>query len=43
MTENTITEYVGKHRRPHDQLSPLLKAHLARTRELERARRAASA
>jgi hypothetical protein len=41
--EQQTTEYVGRHRRPHDQLSPLLKRHLAAQRELEVERRRAAA
>lgn len=40
--DKMTSEYVGKHRRPHDQLSPILKAYLARMREIELARRVAS-
>lgn len=35
--------YVGRHRRPHDEISPLLKRHLAAIRQLDDERRRGAA
>lgn len=38
-----MNTYKGKHRRPHDEISPLLKRHLAAQRQLDDERRRGAA
>jgi hypothetical protein len=38
-----MSTYIGKHRRPHDEISPLLKRHLAAQDALDQERRRGAA